>query len=155
GQDLGPLGQVERGDDAVLFEPLVDAELLADVVAAEDDELLVELLLQLALPLEGEIGGADDEDAPGQPPELQLADEQAGHDGLASAGVVGEQEADPGQFEEVVVDGLQLVGQRIDPGDGQAEVGVELVSDAEGVRLETETKEAAVAVVAAGGVLGV
>ncbi len=31
GQDLGALGEVERGDDLLLFEPLVDAELVPDV----------------------------------------------------------------------------------------------------------------------------
>ena len=65
GQDFRPLGQVERRDELLLFEPLVDAELVADVVALDDDELLVELLLQFALPLEGEVGGADDQDALG------------------------------------------------------------------------------------------
>jgi len=31
GQDLRSFGQVERGDKLLLFEPLVDAELIADV----------------------------------------------------------------------------------------------------------------------------
>ena len=38
---------------------------------------VVELLLQLALPLEGEVGRADDQDALGEPPSFELADEQA------------------------------------------------------------------------------
>ena len=53
-----------------------------------------------------------------------------GHDGLAGPGVVGQQEPDPGQLQQVVVDGLQLVRQRVDAGDGEAEVGIELVGDA-------------------------
>ena len=111
GQDVVALGQVERGDDLLLLQPLVDPELVADVLALHHQELLVELLLQLALPLEGEVGRADDEDALGQPAQLQLADEQAGHDRLAGAGVVGEEEADAGELEEVVVDRLELVRQ--------------------------------------------
>ena len=50
-------------------------------------------------------------------------------------------------FEEVVVDRLQLVGQRIDAGDGQAEVGVELVGDPERVGLKAEPQQLSVAVV--------
>ena len=63
GQDVLALGEVERGDDAVALQPLVHAELVADVLALEDEELRVELLLQLALPLEGEVRRADDQDA--------------------------------------------------------------------------------------------
>ena len=127
----------------LLLQPLVDAELVADVAALEDEELLVELLLQLALPLEGEVGRADDQDALGQAAELQLADEQAGHDRLAGAGVVGQQEADAGELQQVVVDGLELVRQRIDARDREAEVGIELVGDAERVGLEAEAEEGA------------
>ena len=106
----------------LLLQPLVDAELVADVLALQDQELLVELLLQLALPLEGEVGRADDQDALGEAAQLQLADEQARHDRLAGAGVVGQQEAHAGELEQVVVDRLELVRQRIDARDREPEV---------------------------------
>ena len=61
GQDLGTLGEVERGDDPLLLHPLVDAELIADVAALEHEKLFVELLLELALPLKRQVGGTDDE----------------------------------------------------------------------------------------------
>ena len=51
-QDLRPFGKVQGCDDLVLFYPLVDAELVANVTTFKDQELLVELLFQLALPLE-------------------------------------------------------------------------------------------------------
>ena len=140
------LGEVERGDDPVPLQPLVDAELVADVLALEDEELLVELLLQLALPLEGEVGRADDQDALGEAAQLELADEQARHDGLAGAGIVGQQEADARELEQVVVDRFELMRQRIDARDREAEVGIELVGDAERVGLEAEPQQAAVAV---------
>ena len=127
-------------------------KLIADVAALQDEELFVELLPQLALPLEGEVRGADDQDPFDEPAQLQLPDQEAGHDGLAGAGVVGEQEAHRGQLEEVVVDRFELVGQGIDAGDGQPEAGVELVGDAEGVGLEPEAQEPAVAVEGRGGV---
>ena len=75
-----------------------------------------------------------------------------GHDRLAGAGVVGEQEADARQLEEVVVDRLELVRQRVDAGDGEREVGVVLVGQAEAVRLDAEAEALRVAV--EGGVLG-
>ena len=124
-----------------LAQPLVDAELVANVAAFQHQELLIELLLQLSLPLEGQIRGAHDEDPLGQTPELELADEQAGHDGLAGPGVVCKQEPHAGELHEVFVDRLQLMWQRVHSRDGEAEVGVELVGDAEGVRLKAEPKE--------------
>ena len=63
-----------------------------DHVAAEDLEAQAELLLQFVLPLVGEATGRDDEAALQVAAEQQLLDEQAGHDGLARAGIVGEQE---------------------------------------------------------------
>ena len=107
---------------------------------------VVELLLQFALPLEGEVGRADDQDALGQAAQLELADEQPRHDGLAGAGVVGQEEADAGELEQVVVDRFELVRQRIDARDRQTEVGIELVGDAERVRLEAEAQQNAVTV---------
>ena len=144
GEDVAALGQVQGGDDPVLVQPLVQAELVVHVAAPHHEELLVELLQELPLPLEGQVGGADDEDPVGQAPELQLPDQEAGHDGLAGAGVVGQQEPDGGQLHEVLVDRFQLVGQRVHPGDGEAEVGVELVGDAQGVGLEGQLEEASV-----------
>ncbi len=43
GQDIVSLGEVEGGDDPVLFHPLVDAELFADVSPLQDEEPLIEL----------------------------------------------------------------------------------------------------------------
>ena len=151
-QHVGPLGEVERGDDLRLLQPLVHAELVAEVAALEDQESFVELFLQLALPLEGQVGRADDQHPLGEPAQLEFADEQAGHDRLAGAGVVGQQEPHAGQFEQMVVNGLELVWQRIDSGQRQPEIRVELVGDAQGVCLEAEAQESAVAGVGAGGV---
>ena len=146
GKDFGPLRQVERRDDPIAFQPLVHAELVADVLALHDQELRVELLLQFALPLEGEVGRADDQDALGEAAQLQLANEKARHDRLAGAGVVGQQEAHARELEQIVVDRLELMRQRIDARDREAEIGVELVGDAEGVGLKAKAEQSAVAV---------
>ena len=115
GQDVGALGQVERGDDLPLLQPLVDAELAAQVGALQHDEPLLELLVELALPLERQVRGADHQDAFDQPAQLELADQEAGHDRLAGAGVVGQQEAHARQLEEVFVDRFELMRQRVHP----------------------------------------
>ena len=69
-----------------------------------------------------------------------------GHDRLAGAGVVGEQEPDARQLEEVVVDRFELVRQRIDAGDGEREVRVVLVGQAEPLGLDAEAEQRRVAV---------
>ena len=147
-QDVLSLGEIERGDDALLLEPLVHAELVPDLAALEDEELRVELFLQLALPLEGEVGGADDQNALGEPAQLELADEQAGHDRFPRAGIVRQQEAHARELEQMVVNGLELVWQRVHAGNREPEVGIELVGDAERVCLQPEPEQAAVAIVA-------
>ena len=92
------------------------------------------------------LAGRDDEGALDQAANLQLLEQQAGHDRLAGAGVVGEQEADARQLEEVVVDRFELVRQRIDAGDGEREVGVVLVGQAEAHGLDAEAEACGIAV---------
>ena len=81
-----------------------------------------------------------------QAADLQLLEQQARHDRLAGAGIVGQQEADARQFQEVVVDRLQLVRQRIDAGDREREERVVLVGQAEPVGFDAEAEQAGVAV---------
>ena len=65
---------------------------------------------------------------------------------LPGAGVVGQQEADARQLQEVVVDRFQLVRQRIDAGDGEREERVVLVGEAQPLRLDAEPEQPGVAV---------
>ena len=44
GQDVGALRQVERRDDSLALQPLVHAELVADVLPLHHQELGIELL---------------------------------------------------------------------------------------------------------------
>ncbi len=136
----------DGGDDLVLLLPGVRAVVGAQDVAADDLEVLAELVLHFALPLEGEVGRRDDERALDQAADLQFLEEQAGHDGLAGAGVVGQQEPDAGQLEEVVVDGFELVRQRVDAGDGEREVGVVLVGQRQAQGLDAQAEMQRIAV---------
>ena len=99
-QDLGALGEVEGGNHLLLLQPLVDAELIAEVAALEHQELLVELLVQLPLPLERQVGGTDDEHLFDEAAQLELAEQEPRHDGLAGAGVVGAGSGNSGRSQE-------------------------------------------------------
>ena len=71
-----------------------------------------ELLPQLVLPLLDKPAGRDDQAALQVTAEHQLLDIEAGHDRLARAGVVGEQEPQRGPLDQLAVDGLDLVRER-------------------------------------------
>ena len=70
------------------------------------------------------MSGDDDEGATDQAAGLEFLEEQAGHNGLSGAGVVGQEEADVGLAQDVVVDGLYLVGQGVHLGDVDGSVGL-------------------------------
>ncbi len=69
---------------------------------------------------------------------MQLLQDQAGHDRLASARVVGDQEADAGRLQHIAINGLDLVGQGIYLGDADRQLRVELVGQADAVGLDEE-----------------
>ena len=106
GQNVLSFGQVKRGDGFLLFKPLIDPKLVPDVAALEDQKLLVELLSQFPLPLEGEIGRANDQDSFCKSPQLEFPDEQPCHDRLARPRVVGQQKLHPGRLQKVVIHGF-------------------------------------------------
>jgi len=109
GPHLVALGEVDRGDGAVGAPPRLVAEVPLDAVGAQDVEFLVELVGELLAPLERERRGADDQHPVGHAAQAELLVEQAGHDGLAGARVVGEHESQPRLRQHVPVDGDDLV----------------------------------------------
>ena len=74
---LNPRDPRNRRDDLVTFLPGVLAVIGPEDVAPDDFKVLAELVLQLALPLKGEVRRRDDEGALDEPPGLQLLQEQA------------------------------------------------------------------------------
>ena len=126
------LGVVDRGDHLRLALPQVE-QLLLVVRGMDYLERLAEETQQLVLPLEGERGRDQDEAAVDRLPQLELLDQQAGHDRLARAGVVGQQEAQPRLRQHLPVDRLDLVRQGADarqadrelpvPGPGEPDAG--------------------------------
>jgi hypothetical protein len=111
-------------------------------VRVDDREVLVELLVQFVLPLHGQRRGAQDEHPVGDRPQAQLLDQQAGHDCLARARVVGEHEPQPRLGQHVAVHGDDLVRQAADPGQADREVRVMGVGERDPLGLH-EVKEVA------------
>ena len=76
-----------------------------------------------------------------------LFQQQAGHHGLAGAGVVGEQKTHARQLDELVVDRLKLVRQRIDARNREREVRVVLVGGLQPHRLDAQAEAKRIAIV--------
>ena len=106
-----------RCHDLVLVLPRILTVLRAQRLAPHYLEVLTELVSHFSLPLERQVGGCDDERTGDEAADLQLLQEEPGHDGLASARIVGQQEPNPRQLQEILVDRLKLVWQRVDPCD--------------------------------------
>ncbi len=136
----------DRRDDLVAFLPRVLAVVGPEHVAANDVELLAELVRQFALPLEREVGRRDDQHTAHQAAGLQFLEQQPRHDRLAGAGVVRQQEANARQLQEVAVDGFELMRQRIDAGDREREERIVLVGQAETMGLDAQAEQTGVAV---------
>jgi hypothetical protein len=83
---------VEPGDGQVGLQEPVAGPRSFQLVVGEDLEGQVEALVKLVLPLLGQAAGADDQAALQVAPGDEFLDEQAGHDGLAGARVVSQQE---------------------------------------------------------------
>jgi hypothetical protein len=85
GDDESPAALPGVGADAALAaDP-------GDVLAVDDLEAQAEAALHLALPLQADGGGADDQDQVEALAEEQLLQDEAGLDGLAEADVVGDE----------------------------------------------------------------
>ncbi len=121
-----------------------------ELVVGQDLEGQVEPAVELVLPLLDEAPGADDQAAMQVAANHQLLDEQPRHDRLAGARVVGEQEAQRLAREHLLVDGRDLVGQRIDQRGVDSQERIEQVGEADPVGLGDEPEERAVAIEAPG-----
>jgi hypothetical protein len=110
----------------------------------------VETPIQLVLPLFDEASGADDEAAPQVAPGDQLLDQEARHDRLAGARVVGQQKPQRLPGEHGLVDGGDLVGRRIDQRGVDRQDGIEQMGQADAMGFRDQPEQGAVAVEAPG-----
>ena len=141
---------VETGDDQVGFEEPVAGARGLELVVGEDLERQVEAAVELVLPLLGQAARADDEATLQIAARDQLLDQQPGHDRLAGAGVVGEQEAQRLAGQHRLVDRRDLVRQRLDHRGVDRQHRIEQVGEADALRLGDQPEERAVAIEAPG-----
>ena len=137
---------VQAGNDEVCFQEPVAGAGGFELVVGQDLEGKMETAVELVLPLLGEAAGADDEAALQVAAGDQLLDEQAGHDGLAGAGVVGQQEAQRLARQHALVDGRDLVRQRLDHRGVDGQHWIEQVCQADALGLGNQSEKRAVAV---------
>jgi hypothetical protein len=62
------------------------------------------------------MGRNNDKGSSNKPSGFELFEEQSCHDGLPKARVIGKEETDPGQGQDVPVHGIYLVGQKVNLG---------------------------------------
>ena len=127
----GQLVQARDGE-VVLEEPVAGAGGF-ELVVRHDLERQVEPPAELVLPLLDEAAGADDEASAEVAPRDQLLDEEAGHDRLAGARIVREQEAQRLAREHLLVDRRDLVRERVHERGVDREHGIEQVGEADAV----------------------
>ncbi len=110
-------------------------------LAGQDVEAQLELEPQFVLPLVGQVAGHADQAALHVAADHQLLDEQAGHDRLAGAGVVGQQEAQRLAGQHLAVDAGDLVGQRLDQRGVDGQHRIEEVGQVDAVGLGHQAEQ--------------
>ena len=120
---------VESGDHQVAFTERIAGPGGLDQLTGEDGEVQSELVVHLVLPLSDEPAGSHDEDSPDVATKHQLLDVQPGHDRLAGAGIIGQEEAQRLPGKHLAVDSDDLMRKWLDQTEMHREAGIEQVSE--------------------------
>ena len=112
--------QVVRHQEPAVGTPGIHAEAavlsdLREVGSVQDGEQEAETLLHLRLPLLQHGCGGGDNNRLDLLAQQQLPCDEARFDGLPQAGIIGNEQIDPGQFERLA-ERLHLIGIDLDPG---------------------------------------
>jgi hypothetical protein len=134
-QRLGSCRHVETHDQPVALGERVARDGGFDLFMGDDVEGQVELVFQLVLPLLDKVARCDNEAALKIAANNKLLDQQARHDGLASAGVIGKQEPQRLTRKQLTVNGRDLVRQGVDARTVDREVGIEQVREPDALSL--------------------
>lgn len=137
---------VETADDKIVFGEPVARSGGFDRVVRHDLESKAEALAELVLPLLDQVAGADDQGALQIAAGKQFLDEEAGHDRLTRAGVVGEQETQRLTREHLAVDRRDLMRVRIDERGVNGEMRIEEMRQVNPAGFRYQAEESAVAV---------
>ncbi len=141
-----PTELVEPADGQIgLSEGVAAAGSLKPVVR-ENLEGEVKTSVQLILPLLNEATWADDQAAVQVAADQQFLNEEAGHNGLAGAGVVGQQEAQWLARQHLAIDRGDLVWQRLNEGGMYSQQRIEEISQVDAVGLGNQSEQRPIAV---------
>ena len=120
--------RVQRNDSQIA-SVAVEGIAGTGVLAGDDAEVQLEQRSQFPFPVAHQARWRHHEHPLDATARKHLAHRQAGHDGLAGAGIVRQQKSQGILAQHVFVHGDALVRQRIDAGDFAGEGGVELVAE--------------------------
>lgn len=137
---------VDPADQPVLLAEDLDRVGPVEHVAGDDLEGQPELVGEFVLPLRGEAAWRDDQDALGVAADHQLLQVEPGHDRLAGAWVIGEEEPQWLPGKHLAVDRFDLMRQRVDRAGGQRDVGVEEVGEVNPSRLSGHPEDVPVGI---------
>ncbi len=129
----------------VLLEPVARAGGF-QLVVCHDLERQVEAAVQFVLPLLCQIPRANNHAALQVATDNLFFDKQPRHDGLAGAGVVGQQVAKGLAGQHLAIDGRNLVRKRIDYGSVDRQHGIEEVGQPDSLGLGYESEKRTIAV---------
>ena len=141
---------VKPGDHQIGFQEPVAGARRFELVVGQDLEGQMETAVELILPLLGQAARTNHQAALQVAARDQLLHQEAGHDGLAGAGVVRQQEAQRLARQHGLVYRRDLVRQRFDDGGMHRQHRVEQVRQPDALRLGDQAEERAVAVEAPG-----
>ncbi len=134
---------VQPDDSAVRLQKGVARHRGLKGVTRQDVKVQLELEPEFILPLCGQVAGHADQAAVHIATDDQFFDEQPGHDRLACAGVVGQQEAQRLAGQHLAVHSRDLVGQRLNKRGVDGQHRVEEMRKADAVRLSRQPEEVA------------
>ena len=137
---------VEARDDQIALQEPVAGTRRGRLVVGEDLEVQVEALVQLILPLLGQAAGTHHQTALQIAAGDQFLHQQSGHDRLAGAGIVGQQEAQRLPRQHRLVHRGDLMRQWLHQRGVHRQRGVEQVREVDAQRLGHQPKQLPVAV---------
>ncbi len=129
-QGLGPPGKIKRGHTLVADFP-GPAATRRQGRPVHHVKGFIELFGHFPLPLRDEVGRGHNQGTGDDPTEFEFLQEQADHNRLACAGVVGQQKTQTRLPEHMIIDRFQLVREGINPGQTHGKLGIEGVSQAD------------------------
>jgi hypothetical protein len=136
----------EPEDEPITLDERIASDRGFDLIARNCIEAEAELLSHLVLPLLDKAARRDDEAALEVAPDQQFLDEQPGHDGLAGARIVGEQEAQRLSRQHLAINRRDLVRQCLDLRCGNGEIRVKKVGEPYSAGLGCEPEQTAVGI---------